>query len=94
MVGLLQSSLLLVSFVGVLWVLSAQVVFGVGEHSFTIPGYMVWCALAYSLGGSLLAWRISRPLITLNATRYAREAELALPWCGSMRMPGDCSAWR
>ncbi len=75
-VGLLQSSLLLVSFVGVLWVLSAQVVFGVGEGSFTIPGYMVWCALAYSLGGSLLAWRVGRPLITLNATRYAREAEL------------------
>jgi vitamin B12/bleomycin/antimicrobial peptide transport system ATP-binding/permease protein len=75
-VGLLQSSLLLVSFVGVLWLLSAQVVFAFGEHSFTIPGYMVWCALAYSLGGSLLAWRVGRPLITLNATRYAREAEL------------------
>ena len=29
-IGLLQSSLLLVSFVGVLWVLSAQVVFNVG----------------------------------------------------------------
>jgi putative ATP-binding cassette transporter len=75
-VGLLQSTLLLVSFVGVLWLLSAQVVFIVGERSFAIPGYMVWCAVAYSLGGSLLAWRIGRPLITLNATRYAREAEL------------------
>jgi vitamin B12/bleomycin/antimicrobial peptide transport system ATP-binding/permease protein len=75
-VGLLQSSLLLISFVGVLWVLSAAVVFMVGERSFTIPGYMVWCALAYALGGSLLAWRVGRPLIPLNATRYAREAEL------------------
>jgi putative ATP-binding cassette transporter len=75
-VGLLQSSLLLVSFVGVLWVLSQQVVFDVGAHSFTIPGYMVWCALAYSLGGSLLAWRVGRPLIALNAERYAREADL------------------
>ncbi|MGH6945577.1 MAG: ABC transporter ATP-binding protein/permease, partial [Geminicoccaceae bacterium] len=75
-VGLLQSSLLLVSFVGVLWVLSAQVVFNVGGHSFTIPGYMVWCAIAYSLGGSLLAWRVGRPLIPLNAERYAREADL------------------
>ena len=67
-VGLLQSSLLLVSFVGVLWVLSDQVVFhiGGGRH-LTIPGYMVWCALAYSLGGSLLAWRVGRPLIPLNA---------------------------
>lgn len=75
-VGLLQASLLLISFVGVLWLLSAQVVFEVAGRSFTIPGYMVWCALAYSLCGSLLAWRIGRPLIPLNAERYAREAEL------------------
>jgi vitamin B12/bleomycin/antimicrobial peptide transport system ATP-binding/permease protein len=75
-VGLLQSSLLLVSFVGVLWVLSEQVVFDVGGRSLAIPGYMVWCALVYSLGGSLLAWRIGRPLIALNAERYAREADL------------------
>ena len=75
-VGLLQSSLLLISFVGVLWVLSAQVAFMVGGRSLTIPGYMVWCALAYAIGGSWLAWRVGRPLIALNATRYAREAEL------------------
>jgi putative ATP-binding cassette transporter len=75
-IGLLQSSLLLVSFVGVLWVLSAQVVFNVGGESFMVPGYMVWCALLYSLGGSLLAWRIGRSLIPLNAERYAREADL------------------
>ncbi|MGH6898483.1 MAG: ABC transporter ATP-binding protein/permease [Geminicoccaceae bacterium] len=75
-IGLLQSTLLLVSFVGVLWVLSDQVVFDIGERRVAIPGYMVWCALAYSLGGSLLAWRVGRPLIPLNAERYAREAEL------------------
>ena len=75
-VGLLQSTLLLVSFVGVLWVLSDQVVFDIGERRLAIPGYMVWCALAYSLGGSLLAWRIGRPLVPLNAERYAREADL------------------
>ena len=75
-IGLLQASLLLISFVGVLWVLSTQVVFTVDDRSFTIPGYMVGCALAYSLGGSLLAWRIGRPLVALNAERYAREADL------------------
>jgi vitamin B12/bleomycin/antimicrobial peptide transport system ATP-binding/permease protein len=37
---------------------------------------MLWCALAYSLGGSLLAWHVGRPLIPLNAERYAREADL------------------
>jgi vitamin B12/bleomycin/antimicrobial peptide transport system ATP-binding/permease protein len=44
-IGLLQSSLLLGSFIGVLWILSALVVFHVGGHAFAIPGYMVWCAL-------------------------------------------------
>ena len=74
--GLLQSTLLLVSFVGVLWVLSSKVVFDFGNGPFTIPGYMVWCALVYALGGSLLGWRVGRPLVPLNAERYASEAEL------------------
>lgn len=74
--GLLQATLLLVSFVGVLWVLSGKVVFDLGNGPFSIPGYMVWCALAYALGGSLLGWYVGRPLVPLNAERYASEAEL------------------
>lgn len=74
-VGLLQSTLLLVSFVGVLWLLSAQVIFSVGETRFSIPGYMVWCALAYALIGSYLTWLVGRPLIPANADLRAREAE-------------------
>ena len=75
-IGLLQASLLLLSFVGVLWVLSAQVIFSLDDRHFTIPGYMVWCALAYALAGSWLTWQVGSPLIKLNADRYAREAEL------------------
>jgi putative ATP-binding cassette transporter len=75
-VGLLQSTLLLVSFVGVLWVLSAQVTLPIGAGGVIVPGYLVWCALAYSVGGSWLTWRVGRPLIRLNAERYALEAEL------------------
>ncbi len=74
--GLLQSTLLLVSFIGVLWFLSDQVVFGSGANTFTIPGYMVWCALAYAVSGSWLTRRVGKPLIPLNANRYALEAEL------------------
>lgn len=73
--GLLQASLMLLSFIGVLWILSAQVVFDFGHGAFTIPGYMVWCAIAYAAIGSWLAWRVGRPLIDLNAERYAREAD-------------------
>jgi len=75
-IGLLRASLLLVGFAGVLWLLSDQVLFLVHDQSFTIPGYLVWCALAYALSGSWLTWRVGRPLIAINAERYAREAEL------------------
>jgi putative ATP-binding cassette transporter len=68
--------LLLVSFVGVLWFLSAGVTFTVYGSTISIPGYMVWCALLYAVTGSWLSWRVGRPLITLNADRYAQEAQL------------------
>jgi putative ATP-binding cassette transporter len=75
-VGVVQASLLLVSFIGILWVLSDKVVFTLDSGSFSIPGYMVWCAILYALIGSLLTWRVGFPLIGLNAERYAREADL------------------
>jgi putative ATP-binding cassette transporter len=75
-IGLLQSSLLLGSFIGVLWFLSESVIFNFGGRSFAIPGYMVWCALASAGFASWLSWLVGRPLIPLNADRYAQEAEL------------------
>jgi len=62
-VGLLQSGLLLLSFVGVLWVLSEDVVFMLQGRSIAIPGYMVWCALIYAATASWFSWRVGRPLI-------------------------------
>ena len=73
--GIVYSLLQIVAFVGVLWVLSAQVTFRVAGYDIAIPGYMVWCALAYALIGSGLTWLVGRPLIALNGERYAREAE-------------------
>jgi ABC transporter transmembrane region 2 len=55
-IGLLQSSLLLGSFIGVLWILSQNVTFHVSGRSFGIPGYMVWCALLYAGTASWLSW--------------------------------------
>jgi putative ATP-binding cassette transporter len=75
-IGLLQSSLLLGSFIGVLWILSQNVTFHASGRSFGIPGYMVWCALLYAGTASWLSWRVGRPLIELNSERYAREADL------------------
>jgi putative ATP-binding cassette transporter len=75
-IGLLQASLLLGSFIGVLWILSENVTFLLGRRSFAVPGYMVWCALLYAGTGSWVSWRVGRPLIRLNAERYAKEAQL------------------
>ena len=47
-VGLLQASILLASFVGVLWTLSSGFVFHIGGRSLAIPGYMVWAAILYA----------------------------------------------
>jgi vitamin B12/bleomycin/antimicrobial peptide transport system ATP-binding/permease protein len=74
--GLLQSSLLLGSFIGVLWIVSENVVFHWNGHPFAVPGYMVWCAIFYAGTASWVSWLVGRPLIRLNAERYAREADL------------------
>ncbi|TIV83050.1 MAG: ABC transporter ATP-binding protein/permease, partial [Mesorhizobium sp.] len=75
-VGLLQSFILLASFIGVLWQLSSGFVFHIGGHSLTIPGYMVWAAVLYAGIASWLSWLVGRPLIRFNSDRYTREAEL------------------
>lgn len=75
-IGLLQATILLVSFITVLWALSETISFSIDGMSFTIPGYMVWCALVYAGIASFVSWRVGRPLIDLNAQRYAREADL------------------
>ena len=74
-IGLLQSSLLLLLFVGVLWGLSQGQFLPFGGRDFAPPGYLVWCALFYAGAASYLSWRVGRPLINLNAEHYAREAE-------------------
>ena len=75
-IGLLQATVLLVSLVGVLWALSAGIVFNAWGREFAIPGYMVWAAVIYAGLASWLSWLVSRRLIGLNAERYAREADL------------------
>jgi putative ATP-binding cassette transporter len=75
-IGLLQATLLLLSFIGVLWVLSQQMILPLAGQRLHVPGYMVWCALLYAGTASFLSWRVGRPLIALDAERYAREANL------------------
>jgi putative ATP-binding cassette transporter len=80
--GLLQASILFVTFAGVLWVLSSGFTLRIGGHEYPVPGFLLWAAIGYAAAGSLLSYWIGRSLIERNADRYAREADLrsSLVW--------------
>jgi putative ATP-binding cassette transporter len=75
-VGLLQATVLFISFAGMLWVLSEDFSFHIGGQDYAIPGFMLWAAILYAGLGSLASWWVGRSLIERNAERYAREADL------------------
>jgi vitamin B12/bleomycin/antimicrobial peptide transport system ATP-binding/permease protein len=75
-VGLLQASILFGSFAGILWVLSTDFSFRMGEIDYGIPGFMLWAAILYAAAGSIMSYWVGRSLIERNAERYAREADL------------------
>ncbi|HET9670843.1 MAG TPA: SbmA/BacA-like family transporter, partial [Casimicrobiaceae bacterium] len=75
-IGLLQAVILLVTFVSVLWTVSAEFAFDIGGRVVSIPGYMVWAGFFYAGSASVLSYWVGRKLIGRNAERYAREAEL------------------
>jgi vitamin B12/bleomycin/antimicrobial peptide transport system ATP-binding/permease protein len=75
-IGLVQSTILLISFIGVLWELSSGFIFHFRGSSFSIPGYMVWAAILYAASASILSQLVGRRLVRLNADRYSKEAEL------------------
>ncbi|OLP42713.1 ABC transporter ATP-binding protein/permease [Rhizobium oryziradicis] len=75
-VGLVQSTILLISFVSVLWALSGHFVLPIFGHQVSIPGYMVWGALIYAGGAAVASNLVGARLTRLNAIRYAREAEM------------------
>ena len=68
--GLLSAVVTLVSFVGILWVMSGSLsVLGV-----EIPAYMVWVALGYSIVGTWLTHLIGRPLVRIGFDQQRYEA--------------------
>ncbi len=75
-VGLLQAAILFGSFAGILWVLSSDFTFRVGDVDYGIPGFMLWAAILYASAGSILSYWVGSNLISRNAERYAREADL------------------
>jgi putative ATP-binding cassette transporter len=74
--SILQCILQLVTFLGVLWVLSGSLPIKVGTTEFSLPGYMVWAAVLYALFGSILTYALGRGLIEAGNIRQGREADV------------------
>lgn len=74
--GLLQASILFITFAGVLWAMSNDFSFRFGGVDYAVPGFMLWAAIAYAALGSLMTYWVGASLVQRNADRYAREADL------------------
>ena len=75
-VELMQSTVLVITFTGVLWRVSGSFGFTLFGHEVVIAGYMVWAAIAYAMSASLLSYWVGHSLVLRNAQRYQRESEL------------------
>ena len=74
-VGLLSAVVTLVSFVVILWGLSAASPLTVFGREFAIPGYLVWGALIYAIFGTALTQWIGSPLVNLDFQQQRFEAD-------------------
>ena len=72
----MQATVLVLTFIGVLWRISGSFRFAVFGHVYVISGYMVWAAFAYAISASLVSYWVGRSLVPRNSQRYQRESEL------------------
>lgn len=73
--GFLKQLTILAAFIFVLWSLSGSLDLTLGETAISIPGYMVWLSLLYSIVGTWLAHIVGRKLIKLNYDQQRYEAD-------------------
>ncbi|WP_262268458.1 ABC transporter ATP-binding protein/permease [Microvirga yunnanensis] len=71
-VGLMNQAATLVSFVAILWTISAGFTFP--GTSVEVPGLLVWVCAAYAILGTWVTHLIGRPLIALNFEQERVEA--------------------
>jgi putative ATP-binding cassette transporter len=74
-IGLLSSTVTLLSFFVILWGLSAAAPLHLFGQEYNIPGYLVWGALIYSIIGTILTHLVGRPLIRLDFFQQRYEAD-------------------
>jgi putative ATP-binding cassette transporter len=74
-IGLLNSIVTLVSFVGILWGLSNAAPLHLFGQDYAIPGYLIWGALIYSVLGTILTHLIGWPLVGIDFRQQQYEAD-------------------
>ena len=74
-VGLLSSIVTLASFVVILWGLSNDAPLHLFGVQYDVPGYLVWCALIYSVLGTVLTHLIGWPLVGIDFKQQQFEAD-------------------
>lgn len=72
--SLFYSVLLLISFTSLLWALSGTVILDLGVFEIPVQGHLVWIAIIYSAGASLLGWWVGRPLTLATNAMQTVEA--------------------
>jgi putative ATP-binding cassette transporter len=73
--GLISAVTTFVAFIYILWQLSGRLNLSLGQWGdISIPGYLVWVAVAYALMGTFFTFKIGRPLVFLNFEQQKREA--------------------
>jgi len=73
--SLLNAVVSFVSFIVILWGLSALAPLHLFGADWAIPGYLVWAAMIYAVLGTVLTHLIGRPLIRLNFDQQRFEAD-------------------
>lgn len=74
-VGVIKQATSLVAFVFILWNLSGYLDIPLGDTVLSVPGYMVFVTLIYSVVGTWLAHKVGRKLIRLNYDQQRFEAD-------------------
>jgi vitamin B12/bleomycin/antimicrobial peptide transport system ATP-binding/permease protein len=73
--SLLSAIATLISFAGMLWVLSGNWPLRIGTHEIWIPGLMMWVAILYALLSTWLTHRVGRSLVGINFDKLKFEAD-------------------
>lgn len=74
-VTFLHSLLTLISFATILWSLSGALSFTLGGSEWTVPGYMFWACIIYTIIGITITQLIGSPLRKINMEKQRKEAD-------------------